>query len=116
MANMTIATLDSIVASISSFMWGWPLIIGVIASGIIMTVALGGIQFTRFFDAWRYVFAPAAEAESKNSEAISPFQAFINVLSASIGNGAFVGMAVAMFLGGPGAAFWIFIFFTQSLE
>jgi AGCS family alanine or glycine:cation symporter len=110
MANMTIATLDSIVASISSFMWGWPLIIGVIASGIIMTVALGGIQFTRFFDAWRYVFAPAAEAESKNSEAISPFQAFINVLSASIGNGAFVGMAVAMFLGGPGAAFWIFIF------
>jgi AGCS family alanine or glycine:cation symporter len=41
---------------------------------------------------------------------MTPFQAFVNAISASVGNGSIAGMATAVAAGGPGAAFWVFIF------
>ncbi len=104
---MNINALDEIVKATTDFLWGWPLVIFVIASGLIMTIALHGVQFRYFFRAWKYVLFP--EKTSNQGEYISPLQAFVNTLSASVGNGSTAGMATAMFQGGPGAAFWIFV-------
>lgn len=104
---MNINALDEIVKASTDFLWGWPLVIFVIASGLIMTVALHGVQFRYFFRAWKYVLFP--EKTANQAEYISPLQAFVNTLSASVGNGSTAGMATAMFQGGPGAAFWIFV-------
>ncbi len=110
-------TIESFFQQLSDWIWGWPLVIFVILSGVIMTVALDFIQFRYFLQAWRYVFMPEKKILDGENY-ISPLQAFINTLSASIGNGSLAGMATAMYSGGPGAAFWIFIlgFFNMAIR
>lgn len=99
--------LEQYVTSLGALLWGWPLVIFVIATSLILTVALGFVQFRYFFASWRYVFTP--EKKATDTLYITPFQAFINALSASIGNGSAAGMATAVFYGGPGVGFWIFV-------
>lgn len=87
---------------------GWPVIIYVLAASLICTVALRFLQFRYFIDAWRYAFAPAKTAGSTDKVVhMTPLQAFISTLSANLGNGSIVGMATAVYAGGPGAAFWV---------
>ncbi len=87
---------------------GTPLTIYVVVISIITTFALRGIQFRRFFQAWQLTFAADTKNEANKTE-MSPIQAFINTLSANLGNGSFAGMATAVYLGGPGAAIWAVI-------
>jgi len=96
---------DSIGSMIEVIM-GWPIIIYVIGASIIVTIALGFVQLRYFFTAWQYTFTPSA---SEHKSDMSPFQAFINMLNVSIGNGSLAGMATAIHSGGPGAALWIII-------
>jgi alanine or glycine:cation symporter, AGCS family len=100
--NLLIQTLDE-------WIWGWPLLGFVIVAGIILTVSLNFIQFTYFFKSWKYVFFPIRGGKQTENY-ITPFQAFLNTLSASIGNGSAAGMSTAVVGGGPGAAFWVFVF------
>lgn len=111
---MSIAELNTLLFTIGSMLWGWPLIGFVLASGLVISIACNWIQFRYFAAAWRYVFYP----ESSSGEMISPLQAFLNTLSASIGNGSLTGMATAIYSGGPGAAFWVFVlgFFTMPIR
>lgn len=90
----------------------------ILIAGIIMTIALYGIQFRYFFRAWKYVFTPEKGLAAPTQTYITPLQAFVNTLSSSIGNGSMAGMATAMYSGGPGAAFWIFIlgFLTMAVR
>ncbi len=82
-----------------------------------MTIALGWIQIRYFKKSWYYAIHPT-EKNPQNTAYITPFQAFLNTLSASLGNGSAAGMATAIASGGPGAAFWIFIvgFFGIALR
>jgi alanine or glycine:cation symporter, AGCS family len=115
---MTMASLELTIDMIRAFAWGWPLIIFVIFSGAIITVALQCIQLRYFAQAWRYVFKAEQQVSGQQEAYITPFQAFVNTLSASIGNGSTAGMATAIYSGGPGAAFWIFVlgFFTMAIR
>lgn len=97
--------LNMLEVALNNFM-GWPIIFYVIGASIITTVALGLVQLRYFFRAWKYTFAPS-ESETKSD--MSPFQAFINMLNVSIGNGSLAGMATAIYSGGPGAALWLII-------
>ena len=111
---MSTNEMNAMLATVGSMFWGWPLIIFVLGSGLVMTIACRGVQFRYFTAAWRYVFYP----EAAGREFISPLQAFLNTLSASIGNGSLTGMATAIYSGGPGAAFWVFVlgFFTMPIR
>lgn len=97
--------ISQIGSAINVFM-GWPIIFFVIGVSIIVTLALNFVQLRYFAAAWKYTFAPS-ESESKSD--MSPFQAFINTLNVSTGNGSIAGMATALYSGGPGAALWIII-------
>src|SRR5476649_2661144 len=98
------------VAHISSMLLGWPLIVYVLFVGIACTLASGFVQLRYFFYAWRYTFAPdKSELKVPSKADMSPFQAFINTLNISIGNGSVAGMATAIYSGGPGAALWVVI-------
>lgn len=99
--------LNLIVQKVDTWLWGWPLVGFVIIVGSALTFVLGFVQFRYFARAWKYVFFPEKRKETENY--MTPFQAFLNILSASIGNGSTAGMATAIAGGGPGAAFWIFI-------
>lgn len=103
---MLLERLEVFVNNLNALLWGWPLIGFISLTGIVFTVALGFVQFRSFFTAWRYLLRPEkghAKAE------ITPLQAFFNALSASLGNGSLTGMATAIYSGGPGAAFWVFV-------
>lgn len=109
--------LDLLIKKSGELIWGWPFIIAIMAVSLIMTIAFGGIQFRYFMRSWSYLLSPE-KAEKSQENYITPFQAFINALSASLGNGSLAGMATAMYSGGPGAGFWIFFlgFFLMSIR
>lgn len=96
------------IKAVNDIVWGWPLIIAFIAVGTIATFALKGIQVTQFVKSWKLLFVPKEHVKGSTSD-MNPFQAFLNALSTSIGNGSLAGMATAIHEGGPGAAFWIFV-------
>ena len=106
---MTQSMLTEHIKFIGDLLWQWPFLAFILLSGAILTVALRGIQFRYFFTAWKMVLFPKPNREVQKEGELSSFQAFINALSASMGNGSLAGMAVALAQGGPGVAFWIFI-------
>src|SRR6516225_4370664 len=78
-----------------------------LGAGVWLTVRTGVVQLRRFGEAWRVAFVrrPAGE-----SGALTPFQAFMTALGASIGTGNIAGVATAIVSGGPGALFWIWVY------
>lgn len=102
-----------IVQAIAEWTGGWLLIGYVLLAGIFCTLALRFIQVRYFGRAWRsMLFPPKAETipvSMPDKESMTPLQAFINTLSANLGNGSIAGMATAIYSGGPGAAFWVFV-------
>jgi len=93
---------------LNDIVWSWPLIIFFVFVAIVATITLNFLQVRYFLKSWKLVLAPR-ERNIDIAADMSPFQAFINALSTSIGNGSLAGMATAVHEGGPGAAFWIFI-------
>ncbi|MCF7900068.1 amino acid carrier protein [Candidatus Babeliales bacterium] len=98
--------LQNLLINVRDAVWGFPLLAFIVGVGATATIGLYFIQFRKFFSSWKLIFA---KQEGSTGE-ISPFNAFLNVLSTSLGNGALAGIAVAIHTGGPGAVFWIFMF------
>jgi AGCS family alanine or glycine:cation symporter len=103
------STFGSFVIALDGYIWSWPLVIFFVAYALAVTLMFRGIQFRHFFTSWRYVFQPDQKVANQEKQ-ISPLQAFMGAISTTLGNGSVSGMAIAMFLGGPGAAFWIWVF------
>lgn len=110
--------LDTLINNTVDVLWGWPLLLALMSASVVMTIMFGGIQFRYFMRSWHYLLKAEQAGSGKSALYISPFQAFINALSASLGNGSLAGMATAMYSGGPGAGFWILIlgFFLMAIR
>ncbi|HOG28711.1 MAG TPA: amino acid carrier protein [Vicinamibacterales bacterium] len=101
----------------SDFVWGpWstpvgpvpgPLMAVLILAGIYLTIRTGFVQVRRFPEAARTIVPRQAAGATG---ALSPFQAFMTALAASIGTGNIAGVATAIVSGGPGALFWIWVY------
>jgi AGCS family alanine or glycine:cation symporter len=100
-------TFEHCIHAISAWTGSWLLIFYVLAIGLVCTIALNFAQFRYFLRAWTYVLFPAQPTTQLTPESMTPLQAFINTLSANLGNGSIAGMATAIYSGGPGAAFWV---------
>jgi alanine or glycine:cation symporter, AGCS family len=97
------------VETISDFLWGPWTVLLLVLLGFLMTLASRGIQFRKFTLAIRLVAQGAFHKDRGEKEAgdISPFQALTTAMAATIGNGNIAGVATAIAIGGPGAAFWM---------
>ena len=84
-----------------------PLMILLLLTGLFLTWRTGFVQVRRFPEAVR-TMVPKASAGAAG--ALSPFQAFMTALAASIGTGNIAGVATAIVSGGPGALFWIWAY------
>src|SRR6266571_3248927 len=85
-----------------------PWVVGVLLlSGLWLTARTGVVQVRRFAEAWRVAFVRRAVG---TTGVLTPFQAFMTALSASIGTGNIAGVATAIVSGGPGALFWIWVY------
>src|SRR3954469_9988700 len=81
-----------------------PWVVGVLlGAGLFLTIRLRFVQVRRFADACRAAFSGSA---SGAEGALTPFQAFMTALAASIGTGNIAGVATGIVSGGPGGRFW----------
>ncbi len=109
--------IENYVENISKLLWGTPFVIFIITVSIILSLSLSFAQIKYFFTGWKYIFEKE-DCIKDQKKSISTFQAFVNALSSSLGNGGLVGMATVLVGGGPGAAFWVFVlgFFSMILR
>ena len=97
--------MDAIIDFLNEIFWGYVLIYGLIGVGIYFTIRLRFLQFRHFGEFVRSVLrAPATDAGG-----ITPFQALCTSLASRVGTGNLAGVAVALYLGGPGALFWMWV-------
>lgn len=96
-------------SEISAFLWGWPLLLPLLLTGVIYTIGLKGIQFTGLKKALTLTFFSKKGDDTDGDGDISHFQALMTALSATVGTGNIAGVATAVTLGGPGAIFWMWL-------
>ena len=92
-------------SAVDSVLWGPPLIILLIGTGIFLTIRLKLLQVLRLPLALRLIF----KAKNQGKGDVSSFKALCVALAATVGTGNIVGVATAVKVGGPGAIFWMWI-------
>jgi len=97
--------MDTLIAMINDLMWGAVLIYLLIGVGLFFTFRLGFIQVRHF----GHMFSVLRNSRKSDSAGISSFQALCTSLAARVGTGNLAGVAVAIYLGGPGAIFWMWL-------
>jgi alanine or glycine:cation symporter, AGCS family len=98
----------NLLSQVDAFMWGPPLLVLLVGTGIYLTIRLGLIQLFKLPLALKYLFS-----KDKNDSAgkgdVTSFAALCTALAATIGTGNIVGVATAIEAGGPGALFWMWM-------
>ena len=107
-------TINNFLATVNVLVWGTPLMILIIAGGILLTVRMGVLQIRKLPLALKWMVSNEDDGEGE----VSSFGALCTALSATIGTGNIVGVATAIGAGGPGALFWMVItaFFGMSTK
>lgn len=101
--------MRQIIESFNEFLWGLPLILGILGTGIYISIRLSGIQFRKLGFALKHTLGKAfAKADGSDGD-ISPFSALATALAATVGTGNIVGVSLAIIMGGPGAIFWMWV-------
>jgi AGCS family alanine or glycine:cation symporter len=103
--------LDAIAAAngwLNGYVWGWPTIVLLLGTGVVLTVVTGGVQVRYLGVAMREVLGRLFE-KSIGAGNVSPFQAVATALASTVGVGNIAGVATAISIGGPGALFWLWI-------
>ncbi len=97
--------LEKIVSVLSGIVWGPPMLILLVGTGIYLTILLKGMQFWALPHALKLIFHKEPDGKGE----ISHFAALMTALAATVGIGNIVGVATAITLGGPGAVFWMWV-------
>lgn len=97
--------IEKWVATLSGIVWGAPMLVLLVGTGIYLTIILKGMQFWALPHALKLIFHKEHDGEGE----ISHFAALMTALAATVGIGNIVGVATAITLGGPGAVFWMWM-------
>ena len=97
--------INSFLTTVDNLVWGVPLMVLIMAGGILLTARLGLLQMRRLPLALKWMFKNEEEGDGE----ISSFAALFTALSATIGTGNIVGVGTAIALGGPGAVLWCWL-------
>ncbi len=96
-------TVNNFLTKVDDLVWGVPLMILIMAGGILLTIRLGLLQVRKLPLALKWMVKNEEEGEGE----VTSFGALCTALSATIGTGNIVGVATAIGAGGPGALFWM---------
>ncbi len=94
---------------VNGVVWGLPMMVLILGTGIYMCIRCGFPQFTHFGYIMKNTLGKAFEKSEAKEGSISPFKAMCTALAASIGTGNIAGVSGAIAIGGPGAVFWMWI-------
>ena len=102
-----LAQLATVIQSAADGLFMPWIVVILLGTGLFLTFRTGVVQVRRFGEACRVAFV---RRSSGQDGALTPFQAFMTALGASIGTGNIAGVATAIVTGGPGALFWIWVY------
>lgn len=95
----------NVIGKVNSFAWGGIMIFFLVGTGFVLTVGTRVVQFRKMRYAFKLLFT---KTDSQDGD-ITPFQALMTSLAATIGTGNIAGVAGAIAAGGPGAVFWMWV-------
>ena len=114
---MTMEVLADWVSRISNVVWNGLLLYLLVGTGIVFTIRTRFIQVRKFGAGWKHLFGHfSLNGEKAGKDGMSPFQALTTAIAAQVGTGNIAGAATALYSGGPGAIFWMWLsaFFGMS--
>jgi len=108
-------TFNQLIDTIRSLIWGAPLLILIIGTGVYLTFLLRGVQFRYLWYGLKQLFAKRKRGAVGD---ISHFEAVMTTLAGAIGTGNIVGVSTALVIGGVGALFWMWVtaFFGMAIK
>lgn len=106
---MDMNQISNIVSKIDDFVWGPVMLVLLVGTGIFLTIRLKFLPWRNLGYALHSVLSKEARTKNRGTGDVSPFSALMTALAATIGTGNIIGVATAMFSGGPGALVWMWI-------
>jgi alanine or glycine:cation symporter, AGCS family len=97
------------VNEINGYVWGPPLLVLLVGTGLYLSVMLKGLQFRELGRSLHLALIKRKETGADVEGDISHFQALMTALAATVGTGNIAGVATAIAAGGPGALFWMWM-------
>ena len=100
----------AIFESITNWLWGLPLLITIIVTGVYLTIRSGFFQFRHFAYIVKNMFnKDSREGGGDDGKSLTPFQAISIAIGGTVGVSNMSGVATAIATGGPGALFWLWV-------
>lgn len=100
--------ITEFVSMINGVVWGVPMLVMILGVGIFLSFGLKLMPILKLGTGFKLLWSGRIPDKDKNMKGeISPFNALMTSLSATIGTGNIAGVATAIFIGGPGALFWM---------
>lgn len=115
MWDQIISGIESVNNTLNSLVWGWPMIILILGTGILLTIRTKFLQVNHFGESLKTTIIPALKSLGKKNtkdprlKSVSQFEAFSTAISGTVGTGNIIGVVSAILTGGPGAVFWMWI-------
>lgn len=100
---------------VNGIVWGWPMIVMILGTGILLTVRTRVLQVRKFGESMSTTIVPAVrdmgkkDKKKRDRNAVSQFEAFSAAISGTVGTGNIIGVTSAILTGGPGAVLWMWI-------
>lgn len=95
---------------INSFVWGPVMLVLLVGTGVFLSCKTGWIQIRKFGYIMKHTIGTLFQKSDKDhGENLSPFQAVTTALASTVGTGNIAGVTGAIFAGGPGAVFWMWV-------
>ncbi len=99
-------TLSNLVSQVNSVVWGPMMLVLILGTGFFLQIGLKVMPLRKIGSGFKLLWQGRKTGAAEDGE-ISPFAALMTALSATVGTGNIAGVATAIFLGGPGALFWM---------
>ncbi len=99
-------TINSAISTINDLVWGTPMLIAILGSGLFLMLSLKFMPVRNIKRGFKEIWHGRAKGDASIGQ-ISPFAALMTTLAATVGTGNIAGVATAIVLGGPGALFWM---------
>ena len=103
-----LTAFDNVTGAIVGFLWHDNICWVVLAIGAFFTIMTGGVQFRKIPEMFRLLFQ-ADKSKTDKKKGLSNFQALMITVGGCVGTGNIAGTATAIFAGGPGAIFWMWM-------
>ena len=115
MWEQILSTVENVNSFLNGIVWGWPVVILILGTGILLTVRTKFLQVRKFGESLNTTIVPTLKSLGKKRQkdsrvkSVSQFEAFSTAISGTVGTGNIVGVVSAILTGGPGAVFWMWI-------